>query len=549
MKFKKALSTFMVAMFILSSMAIASVGAYTPPSPGTWMWVDDTAAHFTTSADLTGTEFDVPINIYNVTDMAGFEFKLSYNTTLLDAVTVTPGPEFGPTRVEKWLPEVAGVWTPIDEEAGIIYLMCLIKVGQYFNGSATLVTITFSIALAPPYGLPPPTEITYSCPLHLYDVEVSDKLGAVITTGTEDGTYSYTRTQIVPGAPVADFIWSPAIPYEGDTVTLTDTSSPNGGTITAWEWIVLGDATLTGPYDTKVTTMHCDGAGTAIVQLTVWDSEGMYDWVEKSITQLAVVGAIIDLYTSANRFCGQTTTGIGTGPNQPCDALSPDVNITLFAKVTWGGAPVMHSLVAFEVRWMEYIDWQIRGFTPVPKDECVLYRTAETDKDGVARIWFRVPTPCPGHMFGKWLAIADCKVQELKIEDRMNFDVGYLITLHDGEVTLNKAQYVRDQDVITVTFKGKNIAWMDKDVTFVVTVYDDCDVPIGQYIYMTTIGGGVYCTPNPFEIHIVDAISVTQWAYVGIGKVYVSAFTALPKDCGVAYCPEKSTTFIIKYVP
>ena len=120
--------------------------------------------------------FTVDVNVTDIADMAGFEFKLGYNTTLLDAVTVTPGPEFGPTRVEKWLPEVGGVWAPIKEAEGYIFVMCLIKVGQYFNGSATLVTINFTA-----------TEVG-QCTLDLYDTEIADRLAATIDHDVFDGS-------------------------------------------------------------------------------------------------------------------------------------------------------------------------------------------------------------------------------------------------------------------------------------------------------------------------------------------------------------------------
>jgi hypothetical protein len=39
-----------------------------------------------------GQNFTVDVNVTDVTGLNGFEFQLDYNTTLLDALYVTPGP-------------------------------------------------------------------------------------------------------------------------------------------------------------------------------------------------------------------------------------------------------------------------------------------------------------------------------------------------------------------------------------------------------------------------------------------------------------------------
>ncbi len=426
-----------------------------------------------------------------------------------------------------------------------------------FNGTGVVAWITFKIIYVPtqPVDPPGPAYVQVGCNLDFDDTWtfIYKKPASVIPKDPSvGGTYTYKMLARQAGVPTADFTYSPGIPFVCDDVALTSTSTtPTGSTIVSYKWTVTGNATLTGSSTTAQTTMHCDGPGIATVTLNVTNSDGLWDEETKYIVQKEVIGCMLDLYTSDNRFCGQTTDYVGKGLNEACDALSPDVNVTLFVEITWNNAPVMHVLVAFEVIWEYYVQWDDPVMQLpenwVAKNECVLYRTAETDKDGIARIWFRVPTPCPGQMFGKWRAYATAKIQEVKQEDEMPFDVGYLITLVSLET--EAPEYIREVDAISFRIKGKSISWMDKAVTFVVVAYDDCDVPIGQYIYETTISRGMYCSPNHFEIIIGAGIPVPQWAYVGIGKLYVSAFTAIPKDCGVAYCPEKGTLFEILYVP
>ena len=557
MKAKKVVNIPLIAMLVLSMgfVGVASAQVWEPPYPDTWLWASDYIVE--TRDNLTGTRFNITVSVYNVTRLGSFEFYLGYNNTLLEAVSCS----LTPIIDEYFDYLIPSPWTPtagIFHTAGYVYFGSggLKDMDNPFTGSGALLVIEFEISVAPPREAAPPEFINYTCPLDLYDTLLTgidlEYNPYTIEHSVDDGEYLYAREQIIPGVPTADFTWSPLYPSECDTVTLTDASDPGEEAyLVSWSWAVAnvsGEAVLTGSATTNVTTMHAVKAGIVSVTLTVTNNFDNSHAVTKDIEILAVAGAIIDLYTSPNRFCGQVTDYIGEGPGVECDALSPDVNVTLYAEVTWNGAPVMHVMVPFEIRWMQYIEWEIPGFEPVPKDEFVLSRTAETDEDGIARTWFRVPIPSSGpQMFGKWLAIATCKVQEEQIGDTMPFDVGHLITILEGGVFTTEPEYVRNVDVMTIHIKGKNIAWMDKSVTFVVTVYDDGDVPIGQKIADVTISKGAFCSPLSFEIILYDAIHVPQHAYVGIGKVYVSAFTALPSECGVPYCPEKSDTFLIKF--
>jgi len=491
-----------------------------------------------TELDKVCTKFNVTVGIDDVVDMGAWGFQLDYNTSQINCTRIWSTPDTA--NCTDWVPtDGLGVFhwdgpPTINRTIGRVDAGALNPqpLGGGLTGDFELVKVGFHIILAPPSV--PNENHTLTCALDLHDVVIGDSYGDPITVDVlDDGVYSYTRIGPIPGEPVANFVYNPLFPYVCDTVTLTDTSTPNGGVIIAWLWVITGPGTLTGPNNVEETTFHCDGPGDVNVTLTVWDSEGMNDTVSKLIPQKEKLGCILDLYTSHNRWCGQWTPFVGAGPNVPADSLSPDVNVTLFANVSWNGAPRNHVLVAFEV-----LD---------NKNACVLYRTAESNKDGTARIWFRIPTPCDESLFGKWYVIATAKIQDVKQNDTMRFDVGYPITLIQEELILDDDTYLVWCDYIYATVLVKNIMFIEKEVTIVAVAYDDCDVPIGQVIVKDVlVPGGSYCHPYYLPVPL-PGIHVPQWTYVGVGKLYVSAFTRLPRLCGVAYCPEVSAQFLLEW--
>lgn len=550
MKGKKTLGTSLIVTLIISTLML-SVGTASAASKP-YMWINPTPKELL-DASLDD-EFTVTVEAYNVTDYYGADFHLYWNRTLLNVTAVT---DHGTNSIVDNLTLTAAkhvLSVTMENEFNTTHgrlkfsdTFVWAEGAPKFNGSGVIAFVTFKVTYVPPQLSAPPDYNEANCTL-LFDPEFTamfelvDTLPGTMVADVFDGFYSIKTTNLVPGAPTADFIWAPTYPYECDEVTLTDTSDPgpSGAYITSWKWTianVTGNATLTGPDDEADTTMHCDGPGDVDVTLNVTNNFGLSDEVTYTITQLAKVGGILDLYSSAYRFCGQVTTVVGKGVGEVCDALNPDVNVTLFAEVTWNGAPVPHVLVAFEV---------YDNSTGTPRN--VLSRTAETDKDGAASVEWRVPRPNPPEqIFGKWFAYASAKVQEIKYEDIMRFDVGYILTITDVVVSPDEAY--RGTDKIGVTVHLKNIALIQKHYALVITVYDDCEVPIGKIVLDDYAEAGVYCSPAYIHVHILPevGIPIPDWAYVGIGNVYVSAFTAMPMDCGVPYCSEGSATFMLSW--
>jgi len=123
-----------------------------------------------------GDTFLIDINVENVSDLYGFEFKLSYDTGVLDALNITEGPFLksgGPTFKAKM---------EINETTGTIYVVITLyetKIG--ITGSGTLVTITFNA-----------TSLGESR-LNLYDTILGNSKGEPIEHEVIDG-----KVEVIP---------------------------------------------------------------------------------------------------------------------------------------------------------------------------------------------------------------------------------------------------------------------------------------------------------------------------------------------------------------
>jgi hypothetical protein len=69
-------------------------------------------------------------------------------------------------------------------------------------------------------------------------------------------------------------------------------------------------------------------------------------------------------------------------------------------------------------------------------------------------------------------------------------------------------------------------------------IYDDVGVPIGVLAVATW---AIMEGTNNFGVNL----GIPMTAFVGTGAIYANAFTDLPQNNGVPYCPEASTSFQI----
>ena len=541
MKKQKLFQVPLVLLLVLSTILV-SVGSGQPTNPPPFgqsptMWVDDSAAHFNTTADLVCTYFNVSINIWNTTVGVGvWDFKLSYNTTLLDAEYIYgyDGSIPDSSNCTDWGPgDMGGVYhpdgpPPINDTAGYVWTYALFPYGQEFTGSGTMCKIKFHITLAPAQLVNMSSLL--SCDFHLYDTRIGDYIGDPISHGTSDGVYSYNRIGVVPGAPTPAFTWSPPSPYEGDTVNFDASASTDGGfPPLTYNWDlngdgVWGDASTVNPSYTYMT------AGTYEVGLNVTNGTPVFmsAVLKKNVTVTKPAGALIDVWTQDYRQYpeGTTTPFDGKGVGADCDSFAPGENVSLWALVTYNGELVQNILVGFEV------------FDPL--NRCVTYRVDATDVIGIAQVWFRVPIPCSPaeqlELFGHWTVIAKCKLQDDIINDTMHFKVGFIVEVIDVE-TVGTSDFYKC-NTIQVNITVKNIGWVSRNVTLIAVVYDECDVPIGQAVLKFEIAAAPAILCSEKVVTQILEIHVPKWAYVGKANVFVNAFTELPRNCGIPYCPE-----------
>jgi hypothetical protein len=137
-------------------------------SSGTIMYVDPS----TTNAEVYQ-KFSINVSIFNVTDLYGWEFKLKWNSALLDALNITEG-NFLKSGGDTFFV------ISINNTEGYLRAACtLIGSIPGVNGSGTLATIWFYV------------ETSGECALDLFDTKLVSSDQQPIAHTTIDG-YCYT---------------------------------------------------------------------------------------------------------------------------------------------------------------------------------------------------------------------------------------------------------------------------------------------------------------------------------------------------------------------
>jgi len=137
-----------------------------------------------------GKNFTTDIKLDNATDLYGFEFKLYWNTTLLDLADVN--------LIPPWTNYTIGT-NQINETIGRYYVgVSTLAPSPSFNGSTTLATLTFQITYVPIF--PHPENV--SCIFDLNETILADPNAKPIPHIVYDGEYwcyaAKTEIQILP---------------------------------------------------------------------------------------------------------------------------------------------------------------------------------------------------------------------------------------------------------------------------------------------------------------------------------------------------------------
>ena len=251
-----------------------SITAVAAPLP--WLAVVPSTYH----AEIIGEEFTVNVTMNNLDkswNVAGVEFKLSYDPTLLQVVNVTEGPfldQFGATFFTYFIKEDYVLVTNLIIDGGLPP-----EPYEPAEGTGTIATIKFRTIYGEPYTL-------LNCSLNLYDIVI----GTFFEAGEEPQEVPYAEPQngyyeIYMQPPIAVFEHSPLMPAVGETVIFDASASydPNG-VIEKYEWNFGDGKTAEG-----MTVTHVyEKDGTYNVTLTVTDNDGLNGTMSMSITVLRV---------------------------------------------------------------------------------------------------------------------------------------------------------------------------------------------------------------------------------------------------------------------
>ena len=173
-KMNKRLAT-IAAILVLGSMLLLLV-----PQANSSTIADIYLNPSTTVSGKLGKLFNVTVNTRDVTNLYAYEFKLDYNTTLLQVTKVYNG-SFFPLPPKSIIAKLQ-----INNTAGTVWFAAsLLAPEAPKSGSGVLATITFNTTYSAPYPE------TAGCTLHLYNVKFSDSNANPITVNIIDGEYKF----------------------------------------------------------------------------------------------------------------------------------------------------------------------------------------------------------------------------------------------------------------------------------------------------------------------------------------------------------------------
>ena len=220
------------------AVAVRSANVFQSPTPT--LFVDPSLVSFDNL--IVGQRFSVNISVANVTNLKGYEFKLSFNTQMLDVVGIALLPELN-------LP--VGNWA-VNDSAGTVWI------NSTYEGDA--ITTVSPVALS---HIEFKTMNRGQGPLHLYDTGLVDSSGNTIAHDTADGMVMILRHDVA----IIDVVPSADETYTGRLVNVTVTAKNIGDVDENFTVRAYHNNTLFGTSD--VTNL---GSGSNITIVFTWNT-------------------------------------------------------------------------------------------------------------------------------------------------------------------------------------------------------------------------------------------------------------------------------------
>jgi hypothetical protein len=271
----------------------------------------------------------------------------------------------------------------------------------------------------------------------------------------------------------------------------------------------------------------CAAQGEIAVNLTVYAPDPVppshEDYVEYDSTvhlffvQERLNNSRIDVYTDQG----------GEYPEDSGGAYGPQQLVSIYALVTYEDAPLANQYVAFEI---------------LNNNITMAYRTGLTNAQGIATTEFRLPwTENPEELFGMWTLIGVAEVAQTIINDTCSFTYGlavYIVTAQIMDHLNQPAQLFTPGQTARINVTITNTQETPLETAVAVTLFDEASVPIGAAYVIIVV-------PAQTTTSEVVDLNIPTWAFAGAATAYVNAFTQLPQDLGVPYCPEHEVQFTI----
>jgi PKD repeat protein len=252
----------LLAMFTSAALASGTIyqNLLVYAYAGTCVYIDPPLVERYTNTTSVGSEFTVTLWAANFTDLYGYEYKIHWNTTVLNVTKIKDYLIYSNYFIGK---------NETDYANGIMwFVITCIPPGTSFTGTTKLREITFKIISSPPPGA---GNYLYS-KIDVYDTVFGDSGANAIEHEVYDGEFYYRRPSLAP--PVANFTYSPLLIKVNATVTFNASASYDvDGTIVSYTWN-FGDGNVT-TVGTPIITHIYTAEGLYMVNLTVTDNDNL----------------------------------------------------------------------------------------------------------------------------------------------------------------------------------------------------------------------------------------------------------------------------------